>query len=107
MFTSGKVQKCFPLFQFWQSTGLYEFCLTFFHEQCRCLLGAHELVKFYIPSFYPVVAASGSLSAKMKKVQGSRGKSRTGTGTIKVAEPVGEVWEHGSCDSIRRDKTNA
>lgn len=55
--------------------------------------------------------ASGSLSAKIKKVQGARGKSQTGIGTIKVAEEhvgcVGEVREHDSSDLIRKDKTNA
>jgi hypothetical protein len=59
--------------------------------------------------FFPVFAASGSLSAKTKK--GARGKAQTGGGTIKIAEElgacVGGVREHGSCDSIREDKTNA
>jgi hypothetical protein len=59
----------------------------------------------------PVFAASGSLSAKVKKVQGARGKSQTGGGTIKIVEElgacVGGVREHGSWDSIRKDKATA
>jgi hypothetical protein len=57
--------------------------------------------------FILVFAASGSLSAKIKKVQGARGKAQTGGGTIKIVEElgacVGGVREHGS----RKDKTNA
>ncbi|XP_021306552.1 uncharacterized protein LOC8081569 isoform X1 [Sorghum bicolor] len=55
--------------------------------------------------------ASGSLSAKIKKVQGARVKSRTGGGAIKFAEEMGaclvEVREQGSCDLIREERSKA
>ncbi|KAL6847725.1 hypothetical protein ACP4OV_022513 [Aristida adscensionis] len=55
--------------------------------------------------------ASGSLSAKIKKMQGARDKSRTGAGAIKLAEELGacmgEVREHGSCDSTHKARTRA
>ncbi|RLN17777.1 hypothetical protein C2845_PM02G40560 [Panicum miliaceum] len=55
--------------------------------------------------------ASGSLSGKIKKVQGARVESRTSVGAIKLAEEmgacVGEVREQGSCDPARRDRTKA
>lgn len=38
-------------------------------------------------------AASGSLSAKAKKVQGARVGARTGAGAIKLAEEMGEARE--------------
>jgi hypothetical protein len=56
----------------------------------------------YIYFLISAFAASGSLSAKIKKVQGARVKSRTGGGVIKLAEEMGaclgEVREQGSCD---------
>ncbi|CAD6342877.1 unnamed protein product [Miscanthus lutarioriparius] len=55
--------------------------------------------------------ASGSLSAKIKKVQGARVKSRTGGGAIKFAEEMGaclgEVREQGSCDLTREERSKA
>ncbi|KAL6589654.1 hypothetical protein ACP70R_050277 [Stipagrostis hirtigluma subsp. patula] len=55
--------------------------------------------------------ASGSLSAKIKKVPGARGKSRTGAAAIKFAEELGacegEVREHGSCDLTRKARAKA
>ncbi|KAL6645334.1 hypothetical protein ACP70R_016942 [Stipagrostis hirtigluma subsp. patula] len=55
--------------------------------------------------------ASGSLSAKIKKVRGARGKSRTGAAAIKFSEELGasegEVREHGSCDLTRKARTKA
>ena len=63
----------------------------------------HGLISHYIYIFFvSAFAASGSLSAKIKKVQGARVKSRTGGGAIKFAEEMGaclgEVREQGSCD---------
>jgi hypothetical protein len=56
-------------------------------------------------------AASGSLSGKIKKLQGARVESRTSVGGIKLSEEmgacVGEVREQGSCDPARRDRTKA
>ncbi|NP_001143585.1 uncharacterized protein LOC100276289 isoform 1 [Zea mays] len=54
--------------------------------------------------------ASGSLSAKIKKVQGARAKSRTGVGVIKFGEEMsasslGEVREQGSCDLTREERS--
>ncbi|CAD6343306.1 unnamed protein product [Miscanthus lutarioriparius] len=55
--------------------------------------------------------ASGSLSAKIKKVQGARVKSRTGGGAIKFAEEMGaclgEEREQGSCDLTREERSKA
>ncbi|XP_062217157.1 uncharacterized protein LOC133917166 [Phragmites australis] len=55
--------------------------------------------------------ASGSLSAKIRKVQGARGKSRTVAGAIKLAEEMGtcmgEVREQGSSNLTHKDRTKA
>lgn len=52
--------------------------------------------------------ASGSLSAKIKKVQGARVKSRTGVGAIKFGEEMsassGEVREQVPCDLTREER---
>jgi hypothetical protein len=65
----------------------------------------------YIYFLISAFAASGSLSAKIKKVQGARVKSRTGGGVIKLAEEMGaclgEVREQGSCDLTHEGRSKA
>lgn len=70
MFTSGKVPFC---------------CF----EQYQAATQSENSLEFVVANS----AASGSLSAKAKKVQGARVGARTGAGAIKLAEEMGEARE--------------
>lgn len=95
----------------WQGTN----ACFFFHgfKVLAVQPGAATFLDVLFLTIHPWIctfAASGSLSAKIKKVQGARAKSRTGVGVIKFGEEMsasslGEVREQGSCDLTREERS--
>jgi hypothetical protein len=92
----------------WQGTNA-----CFFHgfKVLAVQPGAATFLDVLFLTIHPWIctfAASGSLSAKIKKVQGARVKSRTGVGAIKFGEEMsassGEVREQVPCDLTREER---